>query len=172
MITLFVAVCNVAGDETGKQEETKAEVQKTDEEWRKQLTPGQYKILREHGTERPFSETYDKFKKQGKGTYHCAGCGAELFSSREKFDAHCGWPAFFDASKHENLKTIKDTSFGMVRVEVRCKKCNGHLGHIFEGEGFKTPTDQRYCINGAVLKFVPDKVEAKSAAKEKAKKKG
>ncbi|MDF1814761.1 MAG: peptide-methionine (R)-S-oxide reductase MsrB [Verrucomicrobiales bacterium] len=146
-------------------------MQKTDEEWRKQLTPGQYKILREHGTERPFSDTYDKFKKQGKGTYHCAGCGAELFSSREKFDAHCGWPAFFDASKHENLKTIKDTSFGMVRVEVRCKKCNGHLGHIFEGEGFKTPTDQRYCINGAVLKFVPDKPEAKSAAKEKAKKK-
>ena len=164
---LLIAVFSVTGDESGKKEKSKAEVQKTEAEWKKQLTPEQYKILREHGTEKPWGETYDKFKKQGKGTYHCVGCDAELFTSNQKFDARCGWPAFFDASKHENLKTIRDTSFGMIRVEVRCKKCDGHLGHIFEGEGFNTPTDKRYCINGKVLKFVPEKgaTDAKSDKK-------
>ena len=130
-------------------------VSKTDEEWKKSLGPEQYAILRKHGTERPWGKVYDEFKKQGEGTYYCAGCDAELFTSKEKFDARCGWPAFFDASKHKNIKTLRDTSAGMVRVEVRCNVCDGHLGHVFEGEGFNTPTDQRYCINGTVLKFVP-----------------
>ncbi len=130
-------------------------VKKTDEEWRKQLTPEQYYILRKHGTERAWGKAYEEFKKQGEGTYYCVGCDAELFTSREKFDARCGWPAFFDASKHENVKTLRDFSAGMIRVEVRCNVCDGHLGHVFEGEGFNTPTDQRYCINGKVLKFVP-----------------
>nr|NIP96161.1 peptide-methionine (R)-S-oxide reductase MsrB [Akkermansiaceae bacterium] len=125
-------------------------VKKTDEEWRKQLTPEQYYILRKHGTERAWGKAYEEFKKQGEGTYYCVGCDAELFTSREKFDARCGWPAFFDASKHENVKTLRDFSAGMIRVEVRCNVCDGHLGHVFEGEGFNTPTDQRYCINGKV----------------------
>lgn len=130
-------------------------VKKTDDEWRKELTPEQYEILRKHGTERGFGKVYEEFKKQGEGTYYCAGCGAELFSSKERFDARCGWPAFYDASQHKNVKTLRDSSLGMVRVEVRCAVCDGHLGHVFEGEGFNTPTDQRYCINGTVLKFVP-----------------
>lgn len=128
---------------------------KTEEEWKKSLTPEQFEILRKHGTERAWGKAYDEWKKQGAGTYYCAGCDAELFSSKEKFDARCGWPAFFDSSKHENIKTLRDTSFGTVRVEVRCNVCDGHLGHVFSGEGFDTPTDQRYCINGKVLKFVP-----------------
>lgn len=135
-------------------------VKKTDEEWKKELTPEQYEVLRQHGTERAFSDTYTDFKHQGSGTYYCAGCNAKLFSSAHKFDARCGWPAFYDAASNENIKAIEDFSAGMKRVEVRCAKCDGHLGHIFEGEGFNTPTDQRYCINGIVLKFVPDKPEA------------
>ena len=86
------------------------------------------------------------------------GCGARLFHSKTKIDANCGWPAFFDADKHENIVTKEDLSHGMKRVEVLCGKCGAHLGHVFEGEGYKTPTDKRYCINGIVLKFVPDKV--------------
>ena len=130
-------------------------VSKSEEEWKKILTPEQFAILRKHGTERAWGKAYDEFKKQGEGAYHCAGCNAELFSSKEKFDARCGWPAFFDTSKHENIKTLRDVAFGTVRVEVRCNVCDGHLGHVFTGEGYDTPTDQRYCINGEVLKFVP-----------------
>lgn len=139
----------------------------TDEEWKKKLSPEQYYILRQHGTERPWGNVYDEFKKQGEGTYFCAGCDAELFTSKEKFDARCGWPAFFDASKHENIKLLRDTSAGMVRVEVRCKVCDGHLGHVFEGEGYNTPTDQRYCINGKVLKFVPKEADSENKPEKK-----
>lgn len=144
-------------------------VKKTDEEWKKELTPEQYEILRKHGTERAFGKVYDEFKKQGSGTYYCAGCDAKLFTSEHKFDARCGWPAFYDVASNKNIKSIVDNSAGMQRIEVRCAKCDGHLGHIFEGEGFNTPTDQRYCINGTVLKFVPDKEDApekKAPAKE------
>lgn len=144
---------------TEKPTEPTKTIVKTDEEWKKELTAEQYRILRQSGTERAFGKVYEEFKKQPKGTYYCAGCDAELFTSTEKFDARCGWPAFYDASKHENVKTVRDISGGMVRVEVRCAKCDGHLGHVFEGEGFDTPTDQRYCINGAVLKFVPEGAE-------------
>ena len=144
----------------------KKPVIKTDEEWKKILTPEQYEILRKHGTERPWGKVYEEFKKQGAGTYYCAGCDAELFTSKEKFDARCGWPAFFDSSKHENIKTLRDTSFGTVRIEVRCNVCDGHLGHVFTGEGFDTPTDQRYCINGKVLKFVPFAEAGKKDAKK------
>ena len=138
---------------------------KSDEEWKKELTPEQYRILREAGTERPFGSVYKEFKKQGGGTYICVGCNTELFSSKEKFDSQCGWPSFYDASKNENVKAVPDVSGGMVRTEVRCAKCDGHLGHIFEGEGFDTPTDQRYCINGSVLRFVPDEVEGQDEVK-------
>jgi peptide-methionine (R)-S-oxide reductase len=163
---LFLAACS-AGDEKKPAMETQdkapvepaAKVTKTDEEWKKLLTPEQYHILREAGTERPDGEVYHEFKKQGAGTYHCAGCGALLFSSREKFDSGCGWPSFYDPAKAENVKTRKDMSFGRMRVEVICAKCDGHLGHVFEGEGFDTPTDKRYCINGVGLRFVPAKPE-------------
>jgi peptide-methionine (R)-S-oxide reductase len=163
---LVLAACS-AGDEKQPAMETQdkapveptAKVTKTDEEWKKLLTPEQYRILREAGTERPDGAVYHEFKKQGAGTYHCAGCGALLFSSNEKFDSRCGWPSFYDPAKAENVKTRKDMSIGRVRVEVNCAKCDGHLGHVFEGEGFNTPTDKRYCINGVGLKFVPAKPE-------------
>lgn len=137
-------------------EEPSEKVFHSDEEWREILTPEQYHILRSSGTERPNGETYREFRQQSEGTYHCAGCGALLFSSNEKFDSHCGWPSFYDPAKAENVTTSRDESGGMLRIEVICAKCEGHLGHVFEGEGFDTPTDQRYCINGAGLKFVKE----------------
>lgn len=175
-LTLLQLSCGDASADDGKKAmdtDTKAPAQptkpvkKTDAEWKKILTPEQYDILRKHGTERPYGKVYDEFKKQAEGTYYCAGCDAELFTSKEKFDARCGWPAFYDASKHKNIKTIRDTSALMIRIEVRCNVCDGHLGHVFEGEGFNTPTDQRYCINGKVLKFVPKAEADKGGKKEK-----
>jgi peptide-methionine (R)-S-oxide reductase len=135
-------------------------VTKTDAEWRAQLTPEQYRVLREAGTERPFGPAYDEFKQQGAGTYVCAGCGAELFSSKEKFDSHCGWPSFYDPANARNVLTREDVTLGMSRTEVICAQCGGHLGHVFKGEGFPTPTDQRYCINAVSLKFDPAKKPA------------
>lgn len=132
-----------------------AKVVKSETEWRKQLTPEQYYVLREAGTERPFGAAYEEFKKQGVGTYVCGGCGAELFSSKEKFDSHCGWPSFYDPAHAKNVVTREDNTLGMKRVEVLCARCGGHLGHVFTGEGFPTPTDKRYCINAVSLKFVP-----------------
>jgi peptide-methionine (R)-S-oxide reductase len=136
-------------------EEPVEKVVKSDAEWREELTPEQYRILRQAGTEAPNGRVYKEFKKQGEGAYHCAGCGALLFTSKEKFDSGCGWPSFYDPAKAQNVKTHKDVTLGMVRVEVVCAKCDGHLGHVFEGEGFSTPTDKRYCINGVGLTFVP-----------------
>lgn len=130
-------------------------VTKTAEEWKKILTPEQYHILRESGTEAPDGKIYHEFKEQGEGAYHCAGCGALLFSSKEKFDSKCGWPSFYDPAKAQNVTTKSDLTGGRVRTEVNCAKCDGHLGHVFEGEGYDTPTDKRYCINGVGLKFVP-----------------
>jgi len=126
-----------------------------DTEWKEKLTPEQYRILRKAGTERPFGEVYSTFKKQGLGKYVCAGCDTELFSSNEKFDSKCGWPSFYDPSKAKNVKTSVDYHLGYPRTEVLCAVCDGHLGHVFTGEGFDTPTDKRYCINGTVLKFIP-----------------
>ena len=134
---------------------TAATLQRSDDEWRKALTPEQYRVLRQAGTEPAFGPGYEEFKKQGAGTYVCAGCGAELFSSKEKFDSHCGWPSFYDPANAKNVKTRDDFSHGMIRTEVNCARCNGHLGHVFKGEGFNTPTDTRYCINGVSIKFVP-----------------
>ena len=132
-----------------------AKVVKSEEEWRRALTPEQYHVLREAGTERPFGPGYEEFKKQGAGTYVCGGCGAELFSSKEKFDSHCGWPSFYDPANAKNVITRDDSTLGMTRTEVLCARCGGHLGHVFKGEGYPTPTDKRYCINGVSLKFVP-----------------
>jgi peptide-methionine (R)-S-oxide reductase len=130
---------------------------KSDAEWRARLTAEQYRVLRQAGTERPHGAVYEEFKHHGAGSYHCAGCDALLFSTKEKFDSGCGWPSFFDPAKADNVITRSDYSHGSVRTEVLCAGCNGHLGHVFEGEGFDTPTDQRYCINGVALKFVPAK---------------
>ncbi|MEY2407540.1 MAG: peptide-methionine (R)-S-oxide reductase [Verrucomicrobiota bacterium] len=132
-----------------------APIQKTDAEWRQKLTPEQFRVLRQAGTEQPFGPAYEEFKNQGGGTYVCAACGAELFSSKEKFDSHCGWPSFYDPANAKNVITRVDASLGATRTEVLCAQCGGHLGHVFKGEGFQTPTDQRYCINGVSLKFVP-----------------
>lgn len=137
--------------------EPTGKVVKTDEEWKKILTPEQYHILREAGTERANGQVYKEFKHQGEGSYHCAGCKALLFSSKEKFDSGCGWPSFYDPAKAENVILKKDVTMGMTRTEVVCAKCDGHLGHVFSGEGYKTPTDQRYCINGGGLIYVPAK---------------
>ena len=127
-------------------------VEKTDQEWRDQLTPEQYQVLRRRATEAPFTGEYDSVFDPG--TYSCAACGTKLFDSTTKFDAHCGWPSFYDA-KAGTVEFIADDSHDMVRTEVICANCGGHLGHVFEGEGYGTPTDLRYCINSLSLKFDP-----------------
>jgi peptide-methionine (R)-S-oxide reductase len=146
-------------------------VVKTDEEWRKLLTPEQYRVTRTAGTERPFGEAYEEFNKQGEGTYFCVCCNAELFTSNEKFHSGCGWPSFYDSSKAKGVLEKRDDSHGMVRIETVCKRCDAHLGHVFEGEGYKTPTNRRFCINAASLKFVgagEKKPELKDLDKAKA----
>lgn len=149
-------------------EQPEETVERTDEEWKKILTAEQYRILRQDGTEPANGQVYKEFKKQGAGTYFCAGCNAELFTSKEKFDSRCGWPSFYDPAKAKNVKYKTDFHLGYARTEVRCKVCDGHLGHVFEGEGFDTPTDKRYCINGTVLKFVPAEETSETEKKEKA----
>lgn len=128
-------------------------MKKTDAEWKAELSPEQYRILREAGTEAPFGAEYEKFNREGGGDYHCAACDALLFTSNEKFDSHCGWPSFYDPANAQNVTTHDDFSGGRQRTEVRCADCDSHLGHVFKGEGFDTPTDLRYCINGIALKF-------------------
>ena len=128
----------------------------SDDEWKDKLTPEQYRVLRQKGTEVPFSGEYDSVFDPG--TYSCAACGAELFDSEKKFDAHCGWPSFYDAKPDAVIMT-PDDSLGMARTEVTCARCGGHLGHVFEGEGLGVPTDQRYCINSVSLKFAPKKIK-------------
>lgn len=123
-------------------------VRKTDEEWRRELTPEQYRVMRQKGTERPFTGEYDA--ETAEGTYRCAGCGEPLFSSDTKFDAGCGWPSFFDAEEGK-VVTEEDTTHGMRRTEILCARCDSHLGHVFP-DGPK-PTGQRYCVNSASLKL-------------------
>lgn len=128
-------------------------ITKTDEQWRSELSATEYHVLREAGTERPFSSPLET--ETGTGTYRCRGCGAELFTSAEKFDAQCGWPSFWEPLAEDRVVYLEDNSLGMARTEVRCANCDSHLGHVFKGEGFNTPTDLRYCINGVSLEFAP-----------------
>ncbi len=124
----------------------------SDQHWRDTLTPEQYAVLREKRTEAPFSGEYETNDQEG--LYACAACGRELFDSKTKFDAHCGWPSFYDA-KPGAVTFITDDTLGMSRTEAVCSNCQGHLGHVFEGEGFGTPTDTRFCVNSLSLKFTP-----------------
>ena len=128
-------------------------VDKSEEQWREELTPEEYRVLRESGTERPFSGEY--YETDTTGVYSCRACGAELFRSDTKFASHCGWPSFYDPADSDAVELITDRSLGMVRTEVRCATCGSHLGHVFEGEGYPTPTDQRYCINSVSLRLAP-----------------
>ena len=124
-------------------------IEKTEAEWQATLSPEQYRVLREKGTERPFSGEYDHTFEPG--TYHCAGCGAPIFESEAKYDSGCGWPAFYAPAGEDAVEEDTDVSHGMIRTEVRCASCGGHLGHVFP-DG-PQPTGQRYCINSAALKL-------------------
>jgi peptide-methionine (R)-S-oxide reductase len=128
-----------------------SDIPTTEAEWRARLSPAEFRVLRQAGTEPAWTGEYVDTKT--KGTYTCRGCGAELFSSDTKFDSHCGWPSF-DEALPGTIRYIEDRSHGMVRVEVRCARCDSHLGHRFDGEGF-TPKNARYCINSISVRLDP-----------------
>ena len=129
------------------------QVEKSDAEWREELSPDEYAVLRKGGTERAFVGKYTDTETEG--VYSCKACGAELFRSDHKFHSHCGWPSFYQPLAGDSVEYVEDRSLGMKRVEVRCASCGSHLGHVFEGEGYDTPTDQRFCINSISLDLAP-----------------
>ncbi|GAB3173590.1 peptide-methionine (R)-S-oxide reductase [Micromonospora palomenae] len=129
----------------------KNELPRTEEEWRVRLSPQEFRVLREAGTEPPWTGEYVDTKTPG--VYHCRACGLELFSSDTKFDSHCGWPSFDDAIPGR-VKEIEDRTLGMSRTEIRCARCDSHLGHVFHGEGF-TPKDTRHCVNSLSIRLEP-----------------
>ncbi|WP_431839108.1 peptide-methionine (R)-S-oxide reductase MsrB [Gordonia hongkongensis] len=125
----------------------------TDEQWRQRLTPAEYRVLRQASTEAPFTGEYTDTKTVG--IYRCRACNTELFRSEQKFESHCGWPSFFSPLAGDKIIEVEDNSLGMRRVEVLCANCKSHLGHVFAGEGYDTPTDLRYCINSISLTLEP-----------------
>lgn len=125
----------------------------TDAQWRERLSPAEYRVLRQAGTEAPFVGEYTDTKTVG--VYRCRACDAELFRSEQKFDSHCGWPSFFSPLAGDSVIERTDDSLGMRRTEVLCANCGSHLGHVFAGEGYDTPTDLRYCINSISLRLAP-----------------
>ncbi len=128
-------------------------VTKTDEQWKEELSTEEYQVLRQAGTERPFTGEY--WNSTTEGVYACRACGAELFTSKEKFGSDCGWPSFFAPLAEGTVRYLHDKSMGMERIEVRCASCDSHMGHVFEGEGLDIPTDQRFCINSVSLSLRP-----------------
>ncbi|KAJ0109948.1 methionine-r-sulfoxide reductase b2 [Diaporthe amygdali] len=137
-------------------------VQKSDDEWRAVLNKEQFRILREKGTEPPGSGKFDKHYPS-EGVYTCAGCDAPLYKASHKFSSGCGWPAYFDSIPGA-VKRFEDTSMFMKRIEITCANCGGHLGHVFQGEGFPNPTDERHCVNSVSLKFSPEDAPVQKAA--------
>lgn len=144
--------CNTQDNSKGDIDKMKFEISKSKEEWKKILSPEEYRVLIEKGTEYPGTGEYNLFFEDG--LYKCRACGNKLFESDTKFESHCGWPSFYDVSKSDAIKEIPDYSHGMVRTEVVCAKCGGHLGHVFD-DG-PNPTGLRYCINSVSIKFEKD----------------
>ncbi|WP_150462559.1 peptide-methionine (R)-S-oxide reductase MsrB [Nesterenkonia ebinurensis] len=134
----------------------------SDDPFRNKLSDVEFHVLRQGGTERPYTGEYWDNKEAG--TYYCRACGDKLFESETKFDSRCGWPSFYQPAEGSNVTYLKDTSMGMQRIEVRCGSCESHLGHVFEGEGFSTPTDLRYCINSVSMTFEPKNDDAGKTA--------
>ncbi|MFC4223833.1 peptide-methionine (R)-S-oxide reductase MsrB [Lysinibacter cavernae] len=137
------------------------DVNRSDSEWRETLSPEQYEVLRQSGTERPFSGELNDEERAG--LYTCAACGNELFQAGTKFDAGCGWPSFYESIRPEAVELLSDTSLGRERTEVRCARCGSHLGHVFD-DGFGTPTGDRYCMNSLALNFAPEDDESSAAS--------
>jgi peptide-methionine (R)-S-oxide reductase len=156
LFTLNLSSCNGQEKRPGSESVTdlKSEttIEKSEDEWRKMLSPQQFHILREKGTDRPFTGKY--YRTTDAGVYECAACGNELFTSDMKFDSDCGWPSFDRAVEGGRIKTAKDLSHGMVRTEILCARCGGHLGHLFE-DG-PTSTGLRYCVNSTSLNFIKE----------------
>ena len=155
LITAVTASCQTSATKSNSQNTKVMDTQKivkTDEQWKKELTPEQYHVLREKGTEPAYKGEYtDNFKK---GKYACAGCGTVLFTSDSKFESHCGWPSFDNDLGGDRVIKKPDNTFGMMRTEILCAKCGGHLGHIFD-DG-PTATGNRYCVNSISIKFIPE----------------
>jgi peptide-methionine (R)-S-oxide reductase len=138
---------------TGLRNAVNYQVSKSEDEWREELDPMEYHVLREAGTER--AGTGELLNENRVGTFSCRGCGAELFKSETKFDAHCGWPSFYEPKESDAVELLEDRSHGMVRTEVRCAKCGGHLGHLFD-DAPQTPTGDRFCINSVSITFTQE----------------